>query len=138
MSCDLNRFVVAQETAHERAMAEIISGHKRTHWMWFIFPQLRGLGQSRMSQEFGIVDLSEARAYLAHPLLGPRLRQLVALVGASDATITQIFGPDDCKYRSCLTLFALAEGADGSFERALHEQSPGHRCQKTMELLGIR
>ena len=138
MRPDLGRFVVAQAAAHDRAVAEITAGRKRTHWMWFIFPQLRGLGQSRMAQEFGIVDLAEARDYLAHPLLGLRLRQLVALVGASDATPEQIFGPDTCKYRSCLTLFALAEGAAGAFERALHDQSLGHRCQITTKLLGIR
>ena len=116
-------------------MAEIISGHKRTHWMWFIFPQLRGLGQSHMAYKFGVADLTEARAYLAHPLLSSRLRHLVMLVGASPHTPEQIFGQDACKYLSCLTLFSLV---DGSFEKALSEQCFGHKCDTTIERLRTR
>lgn len=99
-TADLSRFLQAQESMHDRAKAEISAGRKRTHWMWFIFLQFRGLGQSRIAHVYGIADLREAQAYLAHPVLGSRLRQLVALVGASAMMPGQIFGKDVCKYMS--------------------------------------
>ncbi len=135
MSPKFTRFVEAQASFHDLVVSEIIACRKRAHWMWFTFPQLRGLGQSRNALLYGIRDLSEARAYLAHPLLGDRLRQLVVLVGTSHATPEQLFGPDVCKYRSCLTLFALAQGELGVFECALADQLAGVRCKRTPELL---
>jgi uncharacterized protein (DUF1810 family) len=107
---DLERFVTAQEPVYARVLAELAAGHKRTHWMWFVFPQLKGLGASSMARAFGIASLAEARAYLAHPLLGPRLRQCagtLATLEGNDAR--EVMGyPDDLKLRSCLTLFAAA------------------------------
>lgn len=107
---DLERFVTAQEPVYVRVLAELAAGHKRSHWMWFVFPQLKGLGASSLARAFGIASLAEARAYLAHPLLGPRLRQcagLLARLEGDDAR--QVMGyPDDLKLRSCLTLFAAA------------------------------
>ena len=134
-SLNLDRFVEAQESFHDLVVSEITAGRKRTHWMWFTFPQLNGLGQSRMAMLYGIRDIDEARAYLAHPLLGTRLLQLVSLVGASHSTPQQLFGPDVCKFRSCLTLFALAQGEQGIFEYSLRDKFAGEKCQRTIDLL---
>jgi uncharacterized protein (DUF1810 family) len=102
---DLNRFVQAQEGVYERALSEIRSGRKRSHWMWYIFPQYEGLGFSSTSRRYSIKSLAEAQAYLAHPILGPRL---------------EIFGsPDDMKLRSCATLFACVSPAGSVFQRLL-------------------
>ncbi|MGH8229969.1 MAG: DUF1810 domain-containing protein [Steroidobacteraceae bacterium] len=120
---DLGRFVDAQERIYAQARAELAAGRKRSHWMWFIFPQLRGLGHSPTSREFGIASLEEARAYLAHPLLGARLLECTQLVDAvEDRTAREIFGsPDDLKFRSCMTLFAEASGHGEVFESALRK-----------------
>jgi len=108
---NLARFVVAQEAVISRVRAELAAGSKRSHWMWFIFPQLAGLGSSATAQRYAIGSLAEASAYLAHPLLGARLRQCTALVAASGRSVADIFGyPDDLKFRSCMTLFAYAAG----------------------------
>lgn len=111
---DLQRFIEAQDAggAYDRALAELRAGEKRTHWMWFVLPQLAGLGSSPMARRYGITGLTEARAYLAHPVLGLRLRACVDAVNAvGGRTAHQIFGsPDDLKFRSCLTLFARAAG----------------------------
>jgi uncharacterized protein (DUF1810 family) len=106
----LERFVTAQRPVYAQVLAELSTGHKRSHWMWFVFPQLRGLGSSSMARSFGIASLAEARAYLAHPVLGPRLRECVGiLAGLPGADAREVMGyPDDLKLRSCLTLFAAA------------------------------
>jgi len=118
---DLERFVQAQAPHLDAVRAELAAGRKRTHWMWFVFPQLRGLGRSTLAQHFGLGSIDEARAYLAHPVLGPRLRECVALVLAvPDRSAHEIFGsPDDLKLRSCLTLFREVDGEQGVFARAL-------------------
>ena len=119
---DLDRFVTAQAPIHAAALAEIEAGRKHGHWMWFVFPQLGGLGISPTAQHYGLASLAEARAYLAHPVLGPRLRAITqAALRHRDYTLGQIFGsPDDMKFCSCMTLFALAEGGEGGpFREAL-------------------
>ena len=117
----LERFLKAQEKHYASALREITAGEKRSHWMWFIFPQLRGLGRSRKAYMYGIVDLNEAKAYLAHPVLGERLRQCArALLAQTDRTAVDIFGGIDAlNLRSCLTLFALAEVGKSVFRVAL-------------------
>ncbi len=113
---NLQRFVDAQTTIYERVVAELRAGEKRTHWMWFIFPQIAGLGHSEMARKYGISSLDEAKAYLAHPVLGPRLRECTALVNAIDGrSIEQVFAyPDDFKFRSSMTLFSRAMGKASS------------------------
>lgn len=102
----LARFVAAQDPVFERVLAELRAGRKRSHWMWFVFPQLRGLGRSVISEYFGIRDLEEARAYLRHPVLGPRLLQCIDILMTHDKSAREIFGtPDDLKLCSSLTLF---------------------------------
>lgn len=136
---DLQRFVDAQEATIFDAMLELRAGRKRTHWMWFVFPQLRGLGQSQMAWHFGLQSVAEAAAYLAHPVLGPRLRECVELVLAvRGRTAREIFGtPDDLKFLSCLTVFAEAERGKGSgvFDRALRQYYAGQPDQATLELV---
>ena len=136
---DLQRFVDAQEARIADAMAELRAGRKRTHWMWFVFPQLRGLGHSQMAWHFGIASRGEAVAYLAHPVLGPRLRECVEIVLAvRGRTAHEILGsPDDLKLLSCLTLFAEVEQARGGgvFDRALRQYYAGQPDQATLELL---
>src|SRR3954463_10902527 len=107
---ELRRFVEAQNPIYQRVCQELSRGRKETHWMWFIFPQLRGLGHSAMAHRYGIASQAEAEAYLRHPMLGPRLRECTRLVNEVEGrTIHQIFGsPDDLKFRSCMTLFSLA------------------------------
>jgi len=107
---NLTRFVLAQDPVFAQVCAELAAGRKESHWMWFVFPQLRGLGSSPMAQRYAIDSLEEARAYLAHPLLGERLRSCTQLVNRIQGRSAQaIFGyPDDLKFRSCMTLFARA------------------------------
>jgi len=119
---DLGRFLAAQDPLFARACAELAAGHKHSHWMWFIFPQLRGLGSSAMAERYAIGSLAEARAYLAHPILGERLRRCTELVNRLEGRSAQaIFGhPDHLKFRSTMTLFArAAAGAGEPFEKAL-------------------
>ena len=121
---DLQRFLDAQDPVIDRVRAELGAGRKASHWMWFVFPQLAGLGSSAMARRYALAGAAEARAYLSHPVLGPRLRDLTALVTAiPDASARQVFGaPDDVKFRSCMTLFAgVAETAEDRavFRRAL-------------------
>jgi uncharacterized protein (DUF1810 family) len=134
---DLQRFVQAQESCMDDVMAELRAGRKRTHWMWFVFPQLRGLGRSQMAWRFGLQSRGEAAAFLAHPLLGARLRECVALVLAVDGrSAHDIFGsPDDLKLRSCLTLFRAIDGAEGVFGRALDKYYGGEPDPATLALL---
>ena len=110
MSFDLTRFVEAQGDVYAQVVAELAAGRKRTHWMWFVFPQIEGLGSSEMARRYALASLAEARAYLAHPVLGQRLRECTELVNAiKNREITQILGyPDDLKFRSSMTLFAQA------------------------------
>ncbi|WP_234794148.1 DUF1810 domain-containing protein [Mycolicibacterium flavescens] len=107
---DLNRFVVEQNPVYDRVLAELRAGRKRSHWIWYVFPQLRGLGSSPMAQRYGISSLAEARAYLDHDVLGPRLRECAQVVARStQASAMDLFGrPDDLKVRSSMTLFSRA------------------------------
>jgi uncharacterized protein (DUF1810 family) len=135
---DLQRFVDAQGPTWAAARAELAAGRKRTHWMWFVFPQLRGLGRSETARHFGIGSRDEAVAYLAHPVLGPRLRECVDLVLATERlSAHDIFGtPDDMKLRSCLTLFREVAGAGGGlFDRALDRFFDGEPDPSTLQLL---
>ncbi|MDR0283706.1 MAG: DUF1810 domain-containing protein [Propionibacteriaceae bacterium] len=118
---DLDRFVVAQQEVYPAALAELRAGRKRTHWMWFMFPQLAGLGQSSVARFYAIQDLDEAGAYLHHPVLGPRLVEVAtALLTQPNRDASQIFGdPDNLKLRSSLTLFALVPAAPPVFRAAL-------------------
>jgi uncharacterized protein (DUF1810 family) len=111
---DLARFVTAQQGVYQSVLAELSAGRKQSHWMWFIFPQLQGLGSSPTARHYAIGSLAEARAYLAHELLGARLRECTSLVNGLGATTAQaVFGyPDYFKFRSCMTLFAHAAGED--------------------------
>jgi uncharacterized protein (DUF1810 family) len=133
---DLERFVDAQSPVYERVLAELRRGRKQSHWMWFVFPQLAGLGHSVMAQRFAIASTQEAAAYLAHGVLGPRLRECTALVNAVDGrTITEILGsPDDLKFCSSMTLFAAVSGETG-FARAIAKYYGGTRDRRTLELL---
>lgn len=118
---DLQRFVNAQEPVYDEIVEELRQGRKRSHWMWFIFPQIRGLGASEMSKRFAISSLAEAEAYLTHPLLGARLRECTELVMQhSDRSIEAILGPvDSLKFRSSMTLYAQITTADDVFATAL-------------------
>lgn len=137
MSHDLERFVAAQDGTYERALAEIVAGTKRSHWMWFIFPQVAGLGSSPAAQRYAISGLDEARAYLAHPVLGPRLRESAAALLAHEKSAADIFGfPDELKLRSSMTLFDRA-GGDDVFGRVLAHFYDGPD-QRTLDLLAIR
>ncbi|KQV71308.1 calpastatin [Nocardioides sp. Root122] len=133
----LQRFVDAQEGVHDRALAELRAGRKTSHWMWFVFPQVGGLGSSAMAQRYAIGSLEEARAYLDHPVLGPRLVECVeATLSHSDLTALEILGsPDDVKLRSSMTLFARAAGPDAPFQRVLDAFFAGEDDPRTVDLL---
>lgn len=136
MNSQLNRFLDAQEETYDEALREIQNGRKDSHWMWFIFPQVAGLGQSAMSKRFAIADMQEAASYLAHPYLGPRLAECTNAVLRRPESITDIFGrPDDLKFRSCMTLFASASGADSIFKEALHAKCGGIPDAITLQVL---
>lgn len=134
---NLQRFIDAQAHAIDKARAELKRGVKQSHWMWFIFPQMRGLGASETADLYGIASIGEARAYLAHPVLGPRLRELTELVNAIDgSSADDIFGfPDNLKFRSCMTLFAKVTEDNSEFEDALRRYFRGEPDQLTIELL---
>ncbi len=134
---DLERFVRAQKGDYEQALAEIRDGRKRSHWMWYIFPQIEGLGFSAMSQHYALKSLAEAKAYLDHALLGPRLVACVdALLRLEDRSAEQIFGfPDDRKLRSCATLFAAASLSGSVFHRLLDNYFQGERDPVTIRRL---
>jgi uncharacterized protein (DUF1810 family) len=133
---DLQRFLDAQAPVYPRVIAELRQGRKRSHWMWFIFPQLSGLGHSAMAQRFAVASAEEAKAYLAHPTLGPRLRQCTALVNAIEGrTIGEILGsPDDLKFCSSMTLFG-AVSRDPDFLQAIAKYYDGLQDQRTLDLL---
>jgi uncharacterized protein (DUF1810 family) len=134
---DLQRFVDAQNPVFEQARAELREGQKRSHWMWFIFPQLRGLGQSPMAIAFAISSREEAEAYLRHPVLGPRLRECTRLVNfVQGRSIKEIFGyPDDLKFRSSMTLFASATSDNQVFQDALQKYFAGEGDRLTVAQL---
>jgi uncharacterized protein (DUF1810 family) len=136
---DLERFVRAQEPVYERVCAELRNGRKSSHWMWFVFPQLRGLGSSSMAERFGIASRHEAQAYLDHPVLGLRLRECTALVNQIEGrSVEQIFGyPDDLKFRSSMTLFASAGSDNRNFQDALQKYFQGEPDPRTLQLLTV-
>lgn len=136
---DLQRFVNAQEPVFATVLEELRDGRKRSHWMWFVFPQLRGLGRSATAKFYGIASLDEARAYLAHPTLGPRLEEATrAVVAVQGRTLHAIFGsPDDLKFHSSMTLFALAaDEAATPYQEALSRYCDGAMDEATLPLLG--
>lgn len=134
---DLERFVKAQQGVYEKALAELEAGRKRSHWMWFIFPQIAGLGSSAMAQTYAIADADEAAAYLAHPLLGPRLRACAAAaLRHADKPVGAIFGhPDDLKFHSCVTLFADVAPDEAVFEDCLDRFFEGESDPATLARL---
>ena len=137
MVADFSSFVDAQKATFEKARSELIAGAKRSHWIWYIFPQLGALGQSRTAKFYGIGSLDDARAYVRHPVLGPRLLELTRIVLTHPEKSPQgIFGfPDDLKFRSSMTLFALAAPEHAEFRKVL-EAFYGSPDQRTLELLG--
>ena len=137
MTQDLQRFVGAQEPIYDQVRRELRAGEKRSHWMWFIFPQLAGLGHSPMAQRYAIADRSHAAAYLAHPVLGARLRECVALVNAhTDRTAAQMFGYPDClKLHSSLTLFHEVGPGESLLTQALRQLYGGQLDPATLKLL---
>ena len=137
--CDLDRFVEAQDDDYEQALSEIRSGRKRSHWMWYVFPQLDGLGFSSTSKRYAIKSKAEAAAYLSHPVLGPRLRECAeAVLQVQGRSALEIFGsPDDMKLRSCATLFARVSPAGSVFHRLLDNYFQGEPDAKTLRLLDV-
>jgi uncharacterized protein (DUF1810 family) len=137
---DLDRFVAAQDPVWPAVLAELRAGAKRTHWMWFVFPQLAGLGRSPMAQAYAISSLEEACAYLAHPVLGPRLMEATRLVLAVEGrSLTAILGmPDDLKFRSSMTLFDRARPEEPLFRAALGKFGGGAADSATLALLDVR
>jgi len=138
-SFDLQRFIRAQAVSHETALRELRAGRKRSHWMWYVFPQLQGLGFSDMARLYAIESIEEAAAYAAHPVLGQRLRECTAAVLAVDGrSAHDIFGhPDDWKFRSCMTLFEAAVPGEPLFAAALDRYFDGERDDQTLDLLGF-
>ena len=135
---NLNRFLTAQQGVYETALAELRRGSKQSHWMWFIFPQIAGLGRSPTSQYYSIKSAEEAREYLHHPVLGARLLECArALLAVHGRSASEIFGfPDDMKLKSSMTLFASVAESEPAFERVLGQYFDGERDQRTLELLG--
>jgi uncharacterized protein (DUF1810 family) len=136
---NLQRFLTAHEGDYARAAAELVAGRKETHWIWYVFPQMKGLGRSDTAEFYGIASLDEAKAYLAHPVLGPRLEEATRMVlgHAGQRSLHDILGtPDDMKFRSCMTLFAKAAGEGSIYAAALRTMCGGKPCERTLELLG--
>src|SRR5262245_5025602 len=135
----LGRFVEAQARDYERALAELRDGRKRSHWMWYVFPQLEGLGSSPTAKRFALRSLDEAKAYLEHPLLGPRLRECAeAVLQVEGRSARDILGsPDDMKLRSCATLFACVSPGDSVFHRVLTKFYGGAPDHRTLQRLGL-
>lgn len=134
---DLKRFLDAQQRDYSTALSEIKTGRKRSHWMWYIFPQITGLGFSEMAQRYAIDDLAEAIAYLGHPVLGTRLQEIsAALLEITSNNANEVMGsPDDLKLRSSMTLFALAAGPESIFEQVLKKFFDGHKDPATLQLV---
>jgi len=138
MDKDLNKFVKAQDSNYEQALSEVKSGRKSSHWMWYIFPQYKGLGFSETSKYYSIQSLYEARCYLNHPLLGSRLRQITnELLLIDENNANKIFGsPDDLKLKSCMTLFASVDNStEKSFNKVLDKFFNGRVDEKTLNLI---
>ena len=137
---DLRRFVDAQRAVYETVYRELCQGRKQSHWMWFIFPQIKGLGHSATAQKFAIPSREEAEAYLAHPILGPRLRECTRIIADLEGkSVEDIFGyPDDMKFRSSMTLFAQTETDNEIFERCLEKYFGGEADLATLVLLNGR
>ena len=137
---DLARFTRAQDRIYAGVLAELRGGRKLTHWMWFIFPQIDGLGHSTTAKDYAIRSIAEARRYLSHPVLGPRLAECAATVLAvRGRSVSGIFGhPDDLKLRSSMTLFACAAGPGSVFEQVLDRYFHGERDARTLQLLERR
>ena len=135
---DLQRFVIAQEGVYATALAELRAGHKRSHWMWFIFPQIAGLGSSQMATTYAIASSDEAAAYLAHPVLGPRLRECaMAVASIDDRPIDEVFDyPDNLKFHSCMTLFADVAPDEAVFQACLDRFFDGEADTATLARLG--
>jgi uncharacterized protein (DUF1810 family) len=135
---DLNRFISAQQGVYDRALAELRGGEKRSHWMWYIFPQIDGLGNSPTTRLYSIKSKEEARQYLAHPVLGARLMECAeAVLAVQGLSAADIFGhPDDWKLQSSMTLFALVSGPHSVFERVLDRYYQGKRDEKTLQIVG--
>ena len=136
---DLERFLTAQNRVAETVTKELEAGRKRSHWMWFVFPQLRGLGHSTTAQHYGLKSLAEAEAYLAHPVLGPRLIEWTRLaLSHSGSSAESVFGyPDYLKFRSCLTLFSRIPEAPGIFREALDTFYDGKPDSTTLRMIGV-
>ena len=136
-SYNLERFVIAQDSIFKRVLSELQAGTKMGHWMWFIFPQIRGLGRSPTSIEYAISSRDEAQAYLQHPVLGPRLKECTqSVLNVNGRSATDIFGtPDDIKFRSSMTLFAQVSRDDDIFHRALQKYFEGVPDRLTLDLL---
>lgn len=134
---DLARFTEAQEDIYDRAVSELKDGRKRSHWMWFIFPQIDGLGHSATTKRYAIKGMEEAREYLEHPILGARLLECAeTLLGIEGRSASEIFGsPDDVKLRSSMTLFAAISGPDSVFGLVLDKFYSGQRDPKTQKIL---
>jgi len=134
----LQRFINAQEQDYATALNELKNGRKRSHWMWYIFPQIQGLGFSSTSQHYAISDLQEAAAYLRHPILGQRIIEISkVLIQLNNSNASQVFGnPDDMKLKSSMTLFASVPNADAVFQQVLDKFFHGNKDQKTLTILG--
>lgn len=134
---NLNRFVAAQQGTYETALNEITAGRKRTHWMWYIFPQIAGLGQSEISKRYAIKNLAKAEVYLKHPILGPRLIEISeALLSLKENNPLAIFGsPDYLKLKSSATLFSRLRSTESVFENVLEKFFDGKKDEKTLEIL---
>lgn len=140
MSDEFDHFLEAQQPVIDQVMRELAAGEKRSHWMWYIFPQVIGLGQSYLAQRYAIHSLEQARRYAAHPILNERLRQCTRLVWeVQNRNISDIFGyPDDLKFHSSMTLFASAVPDDPLFAFALDKYFAGRKDAKTLEILGLK
>ena len=133
---DLARFVEAQQGAIAAARAELAAGRKQSHWMWFVFPQIAGLGARAMAQRYAIGSAAEAQAYLEHPVLGSRLRDLTELANEAAGTAREVFGqPDDLKFRSSMTLFNAVAPDEAPFRDALARFFGGERDARTLQIL---
>jgi uncharacterized protein (DUF1810 family) len=135
----LQRFVEAQQAVYDTALAELRNGCKRTHWMWFIFPQIDGLGSSQTASHYAIRTLGEAKAYLRHPVLGPRLKECTnILLGLQGLSVSDVFGyPDDLKFCSSMTLFEFVAPEDAPFRKAIHKYCAGQRDELTLAILKL-
>ena len=137
---DLQIFVQAQEDIYEQALAELKNGSKESHWMWFVFPQIAGLGNSEMARKYAIPNLADAKAYLSHDLLGSRLRECTeAVLAVEGRTAHEILGsPDDMKLKSCMTLFEVADGPDSIFSSILEKYFEGQRDERSLTILNAQ